>query len=258
LFFGVPTIYVRLIDPAVIPDALAAELGRSARLFVSGSAPLPSHVLHEFAKKFGHTILERYGMSEALMITTNPYEGERRAGSVGFPFPGVDIKLLDEKGGEVGNGEVGEVVLRSPHLFSGYWRNAAATRNAFTNGFFRSGDVGTISADGYLTLRGRRGDMIISGGFNVYPREIEELLLEDPRVREVAVAGAPDALRGEVPIAYIVADLDCDLEDLRAHCQDHLARYKVPDRFIRVESLPRTALGKVQKHLLASTASFEH
>jgi malonyl-CoA/methylmalonyl-CoA synthetase len=250
VFFGVPTVYVRLLDPAVVSDDAAREIGRRARLFVSGSAPLPAHVLEQFRARFGHTILERYGMSEALMIMTNPYEGERRAGTVGSPFPGVSARLVDEEGTVVADGEVGEVQVKSPTLIHEYWRRPEATQAAFTDGWFKTGDLAVRSPDGYYTLRGRRGDMIISGGFNIYPREIEELLLEDPRVREVAVAGMSDSARGEVPVAYVVADDALDVVELESRCRDQLASFKVPRAFVRVESLPRTALGKVQKHLL--------
>lgn len=250
VFFGVPTVYVRLLDPAVVSDDAAREIGRRARLFVSGSAPLPAHVLEQFRARFGHTILERYGMSEALMIMTNPYEGERRAGTVGSPFPGVSARLVDEEGAVVAEGEVGEVQVKSPTLIHEYWRRPEATQAAFTDGWFKTGDLAVRSPDGYYTLRGRRGDMIISGGFNIYPREIEELLLEDPRVREVAVAGMSDTARGEVPVAYVVADDALDVVELESRCRDQLASFKVPRAFVRVESLPRTALGKVQKHLL--------
>jgi malonyl-CoA/methylmalonyl-CoA synthetase len=251
LFFGVPTIYVRLIDPAVVPDEMARAIGAQARLFVSGSAPLPPPVLETFRARYGHTILERYGMSEALMITTNPYEGERRAGTVGKPFPGVTVRLVDADGEPAADGDVGEVQIKSPCLFAGYWRNPSATAASFDRGgWFRTGDVGVRSSDGYLTLRGRRGDVIISGGFNIYPREIEEVLLEDARVREVAVVGAPDALRGEVPVAYVVADETLDTSVLEERSRTQLASFKVPRAFVRVDALPRTALGKVQKHLL--------
>jgi malonyl-CoA/methylmalonyl-CoA synthetase len=150
-----------------------------------------------------------------------------------------------------GNEDVGEVQVRSPALCAGYWRRAEATASAFTpDGWFRTGDLAVRSADGYYTLRGRRGDMIISGGFNIYPREIEELLLEDPLVREAAVVGAADAARGEVPIAYIVADESLDVAQLTERCRAQLASFKTPRAFVRVDALPRTALGKVQKHLL--------
>lgn len=251
LFFGVPTMYVRLLDPAVVSDRDATAIGRRARLFVSGSAPLPAHVLDAFRTRFGHTILERYGMSESLMIISNPYEGDRRAGTVGIPLPGVSARLADEHDKPVADNVVGEVHVKGPALFREYWRRADASASAFTSdGWFRTGDLGVRSADGYYTLRGRRGDMIISGGFNIYPREIEELLLEDVRVREVAVVGAPDEARGEIPIAYIVADDGLDVAELTARCHEQLASFKAPRAFVRVEALPRTALGKVQKHLL--------
>jgi malonyl-CoA/methylmalonyl-CoA synthetase len=250
LVFGVPTVYVRLLDPAVLSDDQARTIGAAARLFVSGSAPLPAHVHDAFRAHFGHTILERYGMSEALMITSNPYHGERRSGSVGPPLAGVSARIVGENGEALGDDEVGEVEVRSPHLFSEYWRRADATAAAFHDGWFRTGDVGARSADGYYTLRGRRGDLIISGGFNIYPREIEDVLLEDPRVREAAVLGVPDRVRGEVPIAYIVGDGDLDVTSLEATCRAQLASFKVPRAFVRIDALPRTALGKVQKHLL--------
>jgi len=250
LFFGVPTIYVRLLDPSVITDAHAREVGSAARLFVSGSAPLPAHVHEAFRTRFGHTILERYGMSEALMIMSNPYEGERRAGTVGSPLPGVSVLLRDEGGEVMGHDIVGEVEIRSPHLFSEYWGRAESTAAAFHDEWFCTGDLASRSADGYYTLRGRRGDLIISSGFNIYPREIEELLLEDPRVREAAVVGVPDELRGEVPIAYVVTDHELDAADLSGVCRAQLASFKIPRAFIRVDALPRTALGKIQKHLL--------
>ncbi|HTI62679.1 MAG TPA: AMP-binding protein [Gemmatimonadaceae bacterium] len=250
LVFGVPTIYVRLLDPAVVSDDQARVIGRSARLFVSGSAPLPAHVHAAFRARFGHTIVERYGMSEALMIMSNPYEGERRAGSVGPPLPGVSARIVNENGIVLRDEEVGEVEIRSPHLIREYWKRPDATAAAFHEGWFRTGDLGVRSADGYYTLRGRRGDLIISGGFNIYPREIEELLLEDARVREAAVVGVPDELRGEVPIAYIVADDNLDASELEATCREQLASFKVPRAFVRIDALPRTALGKIQKHLL--------
>jgi malonyl-CoA/methylmalonyl-CoA synthetase len=250
LIFGVPTVYVRMLDPVVVSDDGARTIGASARLFVSGSAPLPAHVHDAFRARYGHTILERYGMSEALMITSNPYDGERRPGSVGPPLPGVSVRIVGEDGAVLGDNEVGEVEMRSPLLFAEYWRRPDATAAAFHDGWFRTGDVGVRSADGYYTLRGRRGDLIISGGFNIYPREIEDVLLENPRVREAAVVGAPDAVRGEIPIAYVVSDEDPDVVALEAVCRAQLASFKVPRAFVRIDALPRTALGKIQKHLL--------
>jgi malonyl-CoA/methylmalonyl-CoA synthetase len=251
LFFGVPTIYVRLLE---LPPDQARRIGERMRLFVSGSAPLPAHTLEAFRAKFGHTILERYGMSETLINTSNPYEGERRAGSVGFPLPGVSIRILDARMRPVSEGEVGEVYVRGPNVCACYWRRPDATAEAFVDGpggkWFRTGDLGERSTDGYITLRGRRTELIISGGFNIYPREIEEVLLEQRGVREAAVCGAPDKRRGELPVAYIVADDEFDEAVVAEACRQSLASFKVPRAFIRVDSVPRTALGKVQKHLL--------
>lgn len=251
LFFGVPTVYVRLLE---LPDERARRIGERMRLFVCGSAPLPAHVLDAFRAKFGHTILERYGMSETLMNISNPYEGERRAGSVGFPLPGVSIRILDAEMRPVSEGEIGEIYARGPNVCAGYWRRLDATAEAFVDGadgrWFRTGDLGERSADGYITLRGRRTELIISGGFNIYPREIEEVLLEQPGVREAVVCGAPDERRGELPIAYIVADETFNEEAAIEACRQSLASFKTPRAFIRVDSLPRNAMGKVQKHLL--------
>jgi malonyl-CoA/methylmalonyl-CoA synthetase len=222
LFFGVPTIYVRMLE---YPPEIAAHM----RLFVSGSAPLPAEVFEKFRERFGHTILERYGMTETFMNISNPYIGERRAGTVGLPLPGVSVRIED-----------GEVLVRGPNVFAGYWNREKH------EGWFRTGDLASVSEDGYYTLLGRKSELIISGGFNIYPREIEELLLE--HVAEAAVVGEPDPLRGEVPVAYFVGD--ADPADLERVCREQLASFKVPRKFTRVESIPRTALGKVQRHLL--------
>jgi malonyl-CoA/methylmalonyl-CoA synthetase len=247
VFFGVPTIYVRLLN---MTEASAREIGGFMRLWVSGSAPLPAHVLEDFKERFGHTILERYGMSETLMNISNPYAGERRPGAVGFPLPGVSVQVRGPNGEVLPAGESGELFVRGPNVFAGYWRNEAATRDAFVDGYFRTGDIGSRSADGYYTLEGRRSDLIISGGFNIYPREIEEFLTDQEGVSEAAVAGAPDAVRGEIPVAYVVCDATVNIQALEARCRAAMASFKIPRAFIRVESLPRTALGKVQKHLL--------
>jgi malonyl-CoA/methylmalonyl-CoA synthetase len=236
LFFGVPTIYVRLLDTT--PE-VARRIGASMRLFVSGSAPLPAQVLEEFRALFGHVILERYGMTETFMNISNPYVGERRPGRVGLPLPGVSVKLIE-----------GELYVRGPNVFPGYWRNEEATRAAFVDGYFRTGDMAVMSPDGYYTLQGRKSDLIISGGFNIYPREIEEFLEEQKGVAEAAVAGAPDRARGEVPVAYLVVKDDYDPAEVEAACRTKLASFKMPRRFVVVEKLPRTALGKIQKHLL--------
>jgi malonyl-CoA/methylmalonyl-CoA synthetase len=227
--------YVRLLNT---PSETAMVIGKRMRLFVSGSAPLPAHVLEQFRERFGHTILERYGMTETFMNSSNPYVGERRAGTVGFPLPGVSVRIED-----------GELLVKGPNIFAGYWRRPDATAAAFTpDGFFRTGDLATVDADGYYTLLGRKSDLIISGGFNIYPREIEELLLEQRGVSEAAVVGEADAVRGEVPVAYLVGEFDA--AELERVCRAELASFKVPRRFVKVESIPRTALGKVQKHLL--------
>jgi malonyl-CoA/methylmalonyl-CoA synthetase len=215
------------------------EIGSFVRLFVSGSAPLPAQVLAEFRERFGHTILERYGMTETLMNISNPYHGERRAGTVGLPLPGVSVRLVD-----------GEVQLHGSNVFAGYWRRPEATAEAFDNGWFRTGDMAEVSDDGYYTLLGRKSDLIISGGFNIYPREIEDFLLEQEEVAEAAVAGQPDPIRGQVPVAYIVARKPFDPAELEARCRRAFASFKIPRGFIAVGSLPRTALGKVQKGLL--------
>ena len=236
VFFGVPTMYVRLLDFDI---ASAREIGAFLRLFVSGSAPLPAAVLEQFRELFGHTILERYGMSETLMIMSNPYVGERRPGTVGLPLPGISVRLVD-----------GEIYLRGPNVFSGYWRREEATRAAFVDGFFRTGDLATCSADGYYTLRGRKSDVIISGGFNVYPREIEEFLQTLPEIAEAAVIGVPDPLRGEIPVAYVVSRQEFDEAAIIARCRSAMASFKIPRKLVTIDKLPRNALGKIQKHLL--------
>ncbi len=237
LFFGVPTIYVRLLDT---PPEAAREIGRRMRLFVSGSAPLPAQVLEDFSALFGHTILERYGMSETLMNISNPYGGERRPGTVGLPLPGVSVRI----------DETGEVWVKGPNVCAGYWRREDATRAAFIDGWFKTGDLATRSGDGYYTLTGRRSDLIISGGFNIYPREIEEFLMEQAEVEEAAVVGEPHPVRGEVPVAYVVLRVPIELAELESRCREKLASFKVPRRFETIDKLPRNALGKVQKHLI--------
>jgi malonyl-CoA/methylmalonyl-CoA synthetase len=247
LFFGVPTIYVRLLD---LDPEQAREIGASMRLFVSGSAALPAQVLEDFRARFGHTILERYGMSETFMNIGNPYLGERRPGSIGLPFPGVSVRLLDADYQPVPEGVTGEIYLKGPNIFAGYWRREEATRASFHEGWFRTGDLATRSSDGYYTLCGRKSDLIISAGFNIYPREIEEFLQEQDEIAEAAVVGRADRLRGEVPVAYVVLKSPVDSKTLEARCRDRLASFKVPRDFIAIEQLPRNAMGKIQKHLL--------
>ncbi len=247
LFFGVPTIYVRLLDVAA---ARARAIGERARLFVSGSAPLPVHVLEQFSTRFGHVILERYGMTETLMIASNPYVGERKPGTVGRPLPLTGLRIVDADRTPCEGGATGEVVVRGPNVCAGYWNRPDATAAAFCDGWFHTGDLGDLDADGYLTLRGRRSDVIISGGFNIYPREIEDFLLEQPGIREAALVGVPDPVRGEVPVAYLVAEHSADLAAVDGAVSAAFASFKRPRAYVRVDALPRTALGKVQKHLL--------
>jgi len=237
LFFGVPTVYVRLLET---PPEAAREIGSRMRLFVSGSAPLPAQVLEDFRARFGHTILERYGMSETLMNISNPYAGERRPGTVGLPLPGVSVRI----------DETGEVWIKGPNVCAGYWKRDDATHAAFVDGWFKTGDLATRSEDGYYTLCGRRSDLIISGGFNIYPREIEEFLMEQPEVAEAAVVGEPHSVRGEVPVAYVVMRTPLDPGELESRCREKLASFKIPRRFEAIDKLPRNALGKVQKHLI--------
>lgn len=253
VFFGVPTMYERLMET---PPEAAKEIGGFMRLFVSGSAPLPAATLERFQALFGHRILERYGMSETMMNTSNPYEGDRRAGSVGPPLPGITIRVCDpESGEEVPEGSIGEVQIQGPNVFSGYWRRSEATAEAFTDdGFFRSGDLGFLDADGYVTLQGRGKELIISSGFNVYPREVEEFLQTLPGVLEAAVVGMPDPLKGEAPAAFLVVEDGVDLDAVQDSCSGKLASFKIPKTFERVDALPRNALGKVQKHLLKTGA----
>ncbi|MCC6319803.1 MAG: AMP-binding protein [Gemmatimonadaceae bacterium] len=247
LFFGVPTMYVRLLE---LDPADAQAIGAGMRLFVCGSAPLAASVLDAFRERFGHVILERYGMSETLMNCGNPYAGERRPGSVGFPFPGVSARIVDTEGRDVPADTPGQLLVRGPSVCAGYWRRPDADAQAFAGGWFHTGDLAERSADGYYTLRGRMSDLIISGGFNIYPREIEEMLVEQPGIREAAVVGVPDAARGEIPVAFLVADAGLDLRALEASCRAQFASFKVPRAFVSVDTLPRNALGKVVKHTL--------
>ena len=239
LFFGVPTMYARLAGSPRL-----GELGR-LRLCVSGSAPLPPAIFDRLADGSGQRILERYGMTETGMNVSNPYDGERRPGTVGFPLPGVELRL----------GENGEVQLRGPNVFGGYWKRPEATAAAFTDdGWFKTGDIGEHDRDGYLRLVGRAKDLIITGGLNVYPREVEDVFLEHPAVSEVAVAGTADPEWGEIVTAWIVptpgATPPQDVE-LAGFAADRLARFKCPRRFVFVDALPRNALGKVLRHELS-------
>ncbi len=251
VFFGVPTMYVRLLD---VDAPAARQIGAGLRLCVSGSAPLPAHVLETFEARFGQRILERYGMTETMMTLSNPYAGERRAGTVGRPLPGVSIRIVDDNGADVPEGATGELLIRAPTICAGYWNrpDATATATALAGAWFHTGDLADVSPDGYVTLRGRRSDLIISGGFNIYPREIEDVLAEHPAVAEAAVIGRPDPVRGEIVEAFVVIrpGHDAGAGALIEHCRTELASFKVPKQVHVVSHLPRTALGKVQKQLL--------
>jgi malonyl-CoA/methylmalonyl-CoA synthetase len=251
LCFGVPTMYGRLLREAEqrgIPPHLP-------RLFVSGSAPLSPQHFHAFERVFGSRILERYGMSETGMNLTNPYDGERRAGTVGMPFPNQEARVVDVRTRQLlPAGTVGEIEVRGPHVFAGYWQQPEATAAAFSaDGWFKTGDLGTCSADGYFTITGRLSELIISGGYNVYPREVEDVLAEHPAIAEVAVLSLPDAELGEQVVAVVVPTSGStpSADELIAFCRERLASYKKPRQVMFVEALPRNALGKVQKHLLA-------
>jgi malonyl-CoA/methylmalonyl-CoA synthetase len=246
LFFGVPTVYVRLLG---LPAEAARAIGRRTRLFVSGSAPLPASVFEAFRARFGHAILERYGMTETLMTIGNPYDAERRPGTVGLPLEGVSVRIVGADGRDVPPGGTGELWVKGPAVFAGYWRRPDATSAAFVDGWFRTGDLASCAPDGYVTLRGRASELILCGGFNVYPREIEDVLAEQPGVREAAVLGVPDERRGERPVAYFTGE--ADPAALEAACRAQLASFKVPTAFVRVDALPRNALGKVEKKRLA-------
>jgi malonyl-CoA/methylmalonyl-CoA synthetase len=250
MFFGVPTMYGRLLGEA---ERYGAP--RPLRLYVSGSAPLSPQVFAEFEHVFGQRILERYGMTETIMNMTNPYDGERRPGTVGAPFPGQEARVVDVSDRQpLPDGEIGEIEVRGPNVYAGYWNRPDATAEAFgSDGWFKTGDLGWRSADGYYTITGRARELIISGGYNIYPREVEDVLAEHPAVAEVAVLGAPDADLGEQVVAVIVPkeEQSPHAVEIIAFCRERLASYKKPRLVVFVDSLPRNALGKVQKHLLA-------
>lgn len=257
VFMGVPTLYVRMLaEPALTP-----EVARHMRLFISGSAPLLIETFKDWQARTGHTILERYGMSETIMLTSNPYRAdvryggqtERRGGTVGFPLPGVDLRVVDDAGAPVPTGEIGGIQVRGPNVFAGYWRMPEKTKEEFTaDGWFKTGDVGRQDERGYVTIVGRSKDLIISGGYNVYPAEVEGYLNELPGVAESAVVGVPHPDFGEVGVALIVPKpgTTLDADALLATLKTQLAHFKIPKRGFIVNDLPRNTMGKVQKNLL--------
>jgi malonyl-CoA/methylmalonyl-CoA synthetase len=225
-------------------------------LFISGSAPLLIETFNEWKERTGHTILERYGMSETIMLTSNPYDGkqgERRGGTVGFPLPGVGVRVRDDDGKELAAGEIGNIQVRGPNVFKGYWKMPEKTREEFTDdGWFKTGDVGKIDERGYVTIVGRSKDLIISGGYNVYPAEIEGYINEMPGVAESALVGVPHPDFGEVGVAVVIPKPGArvDAEQIVAQLKSQLANFKIPKRCFVVDALPRNTMGKVQKNLL--------
>ena len=263
VMMGVPTYYVRLLADARFDRKVCAKM----RLFISGSAPLLAETFADFKQRSGHAILERYGMSETVMLTSNPYapgDGERLAGTVGRALPGVQVRVVDDAGLALAPGEIGNVQVRGPNVFSGYWRMPEKTREEFTaDGWFKTGDVGRwggesagrdVPAD-YLSIVGRSKDLIISGGFNVYPKEIETLIDDMPGVAESAVIGVPHADFGEAVVAVVVpkAGAVLDADAMQAELKARIANFKVPKRLHVVDELPRNAMGKVQKNVLRET-----
>ena len=255
VFFGVPTLYVRLVEEMRRRSGAPAAYS-GVRLFCSGSAPLAPETFAAFRELAGQAILERYGMTECGMILSNPYLGPRLPGQVGTPLPGVSVRLVDEGGRDLPAGAEGELLVRGANVFGGYWQAPEKTAASFVQDaagrrWFRTGDLARQDArTGAFTLLGRRHELIISGGFNIYPREVEETLLAFPGVREAAVVGRPHAEWGEVPIAYLVAEPALEPPALLAYCKRQLATFKVPHEVRLLDALPRNALGKLQKHLL--------
>jgi malonyl-CoA/methylmalonyl-CoA synthetase len=244
---GVPTFYTRLLAHG----KLSRELVGHMRLFVSGSAPLLPETHAAFEDRTGHAILERYGMTETSMNTSNPYLGKRKAGTVGMPLSGIEVRIADPVDG------VGMIQVRGPNVFQGYWRNPEKTRAEFTaDGFFITGDLGSFDNEGYLTISGRGKDLVISGGFNVYPKEIETAIDQFADVAESAVIGVPHGDLGEAVVAIVVlkdGTTHVDEAGMIASLQKRLAKFKTPKRIIAAAELPRNAMGKVQKNQLRET-----
>ncbi|WP_048439927.1 malonyl-CoA synthase [Caenimonas sp. SL110] len=252
VFMGVPTLYVRMLaEPSLDRDAV-----RNMRLFISGSAPLLIETFNDWKERTGQTILERYGMSETIMLTSNPYEsadGERRGGTVGFPLPGVGVRVMGDNGQQLPAGQIGGIEVNGPNVFKGYWQMPEKTKEEFTaDGWFRTGDVGKIDERGYVTIVGRSKDLIISGGYNVYPAEIEGYINDLPGVAESALIGVPHPDFGEVGVAVVIAKpgAKLDAEQIVAKLKSQLANFKIPKRCFVVDQLPRNTMGKVQKNLL--------
>jgi malonyl-CoA/methylmalonyl-CoA synthetase len=255
VLMGVPTFYTRLLQS----PALTREATQHMRLFISGSAPLLADTHREWAARTGHAVLERYGMTETNMNTSNPYDGDRVPGAVGFALPGVAVRITDpETGKELARESIGMIEVKGPNVFQGYWRMPEKTRSEFRDdGFFITGDLGKIDARGYVHILGRGKDLVISGGFNVYPKEIESEIDAMPGVIESAVIGVPHADFGEAVTAVVVCDKGAGVDEasvLKA-LDGRLAKFKMPKRVFVVDALPRNAMGKVQKNVLRNTYS---
>jgi malonyl-CoA/methylmalonyl-CoA synthetase len=254
VFMGVPTLYVRLLGEA----GLSRNAVRNMRLFISGSAPMLIETFKEWQSRTGHTILERYGMSETAMLTSNPCkaaDGKRVGGTVGFPLPGVQLRITGEGGVPLAIGEIGAIEVKGPNVFKGYWNMPEKTAEEFTSDlFFKTGDVGHINRQGYVTIVGRSKDLIISGGYNVYPAEVEGYINALAGVAESALVGVPDADFGEVGVAVVVPKPGVVLEPaaIIAQLKATLANFKIPKQCHVVQDLPRNAMGKVQKNVLRS------
>ncbi len=257
VFMGVPTLYVRMLAE----PTLTREACRHMRLFIAGSAPLLIETFNDWIARTGHTILERYGMSETVMLTSNPYsadkrhglQSERRGGTVGFPLPGVSLRVRGDDGKDLPVGEIGGIQVKGPNVFKGYWRMPEKTAEEFTaDGFFKTGDVGKIDERGYVIIVGRSKDLIISGGYNVYPAEIEGYINDLPGVAESALVGVAHPDFGEVGVAVVTLKPGASLtgEDVIAALKSRLANFKIPKRCFVVAELPRNTMGKVQKNLL--------
>lgn len=255
VMMGVPTYYTRLLAEPGLNRSTCAHM----RLFISGSAPLSVETSNAFHERTGHRILERYGMTETGMSCSNPVAGDRRPGSVGRPLPGVQVRVVDEHGRDLPAGETGSLEVRGPHVFKGYWNLPEKTAAEFRDGWFVTGDLATLSDDDYVSIVGRSKDVIITGGLNVYPKEIEDVLDEQDGVVESAVVGVPHPDFGEGVVAVVVGAGPLDTEVLEAACRARLAGFKVPRRWVQLAHLPRNAMGKVQKNRLRAdyAGSFE-
>ena len=249
VMMGVPTYYTRLLAQAEFTEKISENI----RLFISGSAPLLAATFHQFEARTGHRILERYGMTETNMSTSNPLSGERKPGTVGLPLPGVELRILDDEQRLLSAGEIGNLQVRGNNVFKGYWKMPGKTSADFSaDGFFNTGDKAVIDQDGYVSIVGRSKDMIISGGLNVYPSEIELILNARPEIREAAVIGVPHADLGEAVVAVVVTEggTQAEVNHIIDQLRDKLAAFKLPKKIIPIDELPRNAMGKVQKNRL--------